>query len=54
MDTKLKETGYGVDAKDMLQEAKLDVEKFAEAIKKGRPEWKCPAINLMIMKITGS
>jgi hypothetical protein len=53
MDTKLKEAGYGVDAKDRLQEAKLIVENFAEAIKKRRPEWKCPVINLMIMKTTG-
>jgi hypothetical protein len=53
MDTKLREAGYGVDAKDRLQEAKLEVEEFAEDMKKGRPEWKCPAINLMIMKTTG-
>jgi hypothetical protein len=53
MDTKLREAGYGVDAKDRLQEAKLEVEEFAKDMKKRRPEWKCPAINLMIMKTTG-
>jgi hypothetical protein len=52
MDTKLSEALYGVDAMNRLQEAKFDIEFAAEVLKE-RPEWKCPTINLMHMKVTG-
>jgi len=53
MDTKLREAGLGVQAKERLQAAKLEVEEFAEDMRKAKPEWKCPVINLMLMKTTG-
>jgi hypothetical protein len=53
IDAKLKEAGCGPDAQRMLEHAKFEFEAIAKDTKEKNPDWKCPAINLMLMKSMG-